>query len=144
MGGRLISAKLLENAQFVNRNCTFFPFGSAKCICRVLCRWCRAGETLWLTVGCDWRSSNEASFIKIAWKLPPLKLLSQLTLACCDIATVFLGFDSTYDHIPLNARAGDPDLVGTRAALRGGLMSELIVDEPTARALLLAGHGRYI
>jgi hypothetical protein len=26
--------------------------------------------------------------------------------------------------------------VGLRAALRGGLMSELIVDEPTARALL--------
>ena len=26
--------------------------------------------------------------------------------------------------------------VGVRAALRGGLMSELIVDEPTARALL--------
>ncbi len=72
-----------------------------------------------------------------------------------DIATVFFRFDGSYDHIPLNARASGPDLslfkrakhalcivsgldkaVGTRAALRGGLMSELIVDEPTARALL--------
>jgi DNA-binding transcriptional regulator LsrR (DeoR family) len=72
-----------------------------------------------------------------------------------DIATVFYRFDGTYDQIPLNARASGPDLslfkrakhalcivsgsgkvVGLRAALRGGLMSELIVDEPTARALL--------
>jgi DNA-binding transcriptional regulator LsrR (DeoR family) len=61
----------------------------------------------------------------------------------------------SYDNIPLNARASGPELslfrrakhalcvvsglakaVGIRAALRGGLMSELIVDEPTARALL--------
>jgi deoxyribonucleoside regulator len=72
-----------------------------------------------------------------------------------DIATVFFRFDGTYDNIPLNARASGPDLSlfkrtkhalcvvsglgkapGLRAALRGGLMSELIVDEPTARALL--------
>ena len=72
-----------------------------------------------------------------------------------DIATVFFRFDGSYDNIPLNARASGIDLslfkrakhalcvvsglakaVGVRAALRGGLMSELIVDEPTARALL--------
>jgi DNA-binding transcriptional regulator LsrR (DeoR family) len=72
-----------------------------------------------------------------------------------DIATVFFRFDGSYDNIPLNARASGPELslfrrakhalcvvsglakaVGVRAALRGGLMSELIVDEPTARALL--------
>ncbi len=72
-----------------------------------------------------------------------------------DIATVFFRFDGSYDNIPLNARTSGPDLslfkrakhalcivsglakaVGVRAALRGGLMSELIVDEPTARALL--------
>jgi DNA-binding transcriptional regulator LsrR (DeoR family) len=72
-----------------------------------------------------------------------------------DIATVFFRFDGSYDKIPLNERASGPDLslfkrakhalcvvsglakaVGVRAALRGGLMSELIVDEPTARAIL--------
>ena len=72
-----------------------------------------------------------------------------------DIATVFFRFDGSYDNIPLNARASGPELslfkrakhalcivsglakaVGVRAALRGGLISELIVDEPTARALL--------
>ena len=72
-----------------------------------------------------------------------------------DIATVFFRFDGSYDNIPLNARASGPELslfkrakhalcivsglakaVGARAALRGGLVSELIVDEPTARALL--------
>lgn len=72
-----------------------------------------------------------------------------------DIATVFFRADGTYDHIPLNARASGPNLslfkrakhalcvvsglakaAGLRAALHGGLMSELIVDEPTASALL--------
>jgi deoxyribonucleoside regulator len=72
-----------------------------------------------------------------------------------DIATVFFRADGSYDHIPLNARASGPNLSlfrrtkgalcvvsglakasGLRAALRGGLMSELIVDEPTARSLL--------
>ena len=77
-----------------------------------------------------------------------------------DIATVFFRFDGTYDHVSLNGRASGPDLslfkrckhalciasglskaVGLRAALRGGLMSELIVDEPTARALLWPEEG---
>jgi deoxyribonucleoside regulator len=72
-----------------------------------------------------------------------------------DIATVFFRADGSYDKIPLNARASGPDLslfkkakhalcvvsglakaAGLRAALHGGLMSELIVDEPTARELL--------
>jgi deoxyribonucleoside regulator len=71
-----------------------------------------------------------------------------------DIATVFFRSDGSYDHIPLNSRASGPNLSlfkqtkpalcvvsgtakapGLDAALRGGLMSELIVDEPTARAL---------
>jgi deoxyribonucleoside regulator len=72
-----------------------------------------------------------------------------------DIATVFFRADGSFRGIPLNARASGPDLAitqhakhalcvvsglgkveGLRAALRGGLMSELIVDEPTAVALL--------
>ncbi len=77
-----------------------------------------------------------------------------------DIATVFFRYDGTYDNISLNSRASGPDLslfkrckhalciasgldkaVGIRAALKGGLMSELIVDEPTARALLRPEEG---
>ena len=72
-----------------------------------------------------------------------------------DIATVFFRADGSYADIPLNARASGPDLglfrhakhalcvvsglgkvTGLRAALHGKLMSEIIVDEPTARALL--------
>jgi len=72
-----------------------------------------------------------------------------------DIATVFYRCDGTYDQAPLNARASGPGLslfkrakralcvvsglgkaLGLRPASRGGLMSELIVDGPTARALL--------
>ena len=72
-----------------------------------------------------------------------------------DIATVFFREDGSYDDISLNARASGPDLSlfqrakhalcvvsglgkvnGLRAALRGELMRELIVDEPTAHALL--------
>ncbi len=72
-----------------------------------------------------------------------------------DIATVFFREDGSFDDISLNARASGPDLtlfrqarhalcivsglgkvIGLRAALRGGLMQELIVDEPTAHALL--------
>ncbi len=72
-----------------------------------------------------------------------------------DIATVFFREDGTFNNITLNARASGPDLSlfqrakhtvcvvsglgkvnGLRAALRGKLMRELIVDEPTAHALL--------
>ncbi len=72
-----------------------------------------------------------------------------------DIATVFFREDGSFDGIPLNARASGPDLSlfqrakhavcivsglgkanGLRAALRGKLMRELIVDEPTAHALM--------
>jgi deoxyribonucleoside regulator len=72
-----------------------------------------------------------------------------------DIATVFFREDGSFDDIPLNRRASGPDLAlftkakhalcivsglgkanGLRAALRGKLMGELIVDEPTAHALL--------
>jgi DNA-binding transcriptional regulator LsrR (DeoR family) len=72
-----------------------------------------------------------------------------------DIATVFFREDGSFDGIPLNARGSGPDLSlfqkakhalcvvsglgkvrGLRAALRGKLMNELIVDEPTAHALL--------
>ena len=75
-----------------------------------------------------------------------------------DIATVFFRADGSYKGISLNARASGPDLAlfqktkhalcivsglgkvnGLRAALRGELMQELIVDEPTAHALLRAG-----
>ena len=74
-----------------------------------------------------------------------------------DIATVFFRADGSYDDIALNARASGPDLSllrrakhsicvasgtgkagGVRAALAGGFVNTLIVDEPTAR-LLLAG-----
>jgi DNA-binding transcriptional regulator LsrR (DeoR family) len=72
-----------------------------------------------------------------------------------DIATVFFRADGNYGNIPLNARASGPDLslfqkakhalcvvsgvakvAGLRAALKGRLMNELIVDEPTATELL--------
>jgi deoxyribonucleoside regulator len=72
-----------------------------------------------------------------------------------DIATVFFRADGSFDNIPINSRASGPDLSitqkakhalcvvsglgkvdGLRAALRGGLMTELIVDEPTAAELL--------
>jgi deoxyribonucleoside regulator len=72
-----------------------------------------------------------------------------------DIATVFFRADGSFHDIPINDRASGPDLTitqkakhalcvvsglgkvdGLRAALRGGLMSELIVDEPTATELL--------
>lgn len=72
-----------------------------------------------------------------------------------DIATVFFRADGSFADVPLNARASGPDLnlfrrakhalcvvsglgkvAGLRAALQGKLMNELVVDEPTARALL--------
>jgi DNA-binding transcriptional regulator LsrR (DeoR family) len=71
-----------------------------------------------------------------------------------DIATVFFKEDGSFDNIPLNKRASGPNLdlfrqkygvcvvsglakvSGLHAALSGGLMKELITDEPTARALV--------
>lgn len=71
-----------------------------------------------------------------------------------DIATVFFREDGSYDGIEINDRTSGPNLDlfkkkygicvisglakvrGLHAALRGGLMSELIVDEPTARKLV--------
>lgn len=71
-----------------------------------------------------------------------------------DIATVFFRSDGSYLDIPINARASGPDLSlftraenavcvvsgrgkveGVRAALRGGYLKKLIIDEPTARLL---------
>ncbi len=71
-----------------------------------------------------------------------------------DIATVFFKEDGSFDNIPMNQRASGPFLDmfrqkhgicvvsglakvnGLIAALRGHLMSELIIDEPTARQLV--------
>jgi deoxyribonucleoside regulator len=71
-----------------------------------------------------------------------------------DIATVFFREDGSFDNIPLNDRASGPNLElfqrkygvcvvsglakvkGLYAALKGNLMKELIVDEPTARLLV--------
>ena len=71
-----------------------------------------------------------------------------------DIATVFFRKDGSFDNIPLNLRASGPHLSlfkqkraicvvsglgkvdGLFAALSGGLVRELIVDEPTARMLV--------
>jgi DNA-binding transcriptional regulator LsrR (DeoR family) len=71
-----------------------------------------------------------------------------------DIATVFFREDGSDQNIPINERASGPDLElfrkkhgicvvsglakvrGLAAALKGGLISELIVDEPTARSLV--------
>ena len=71
-----------------------------------------------------------------------------------DIATVFFKEDGSFDDIPLNKRASGPNLEmfqrkygicvvsglakvkGLFAALQGKLMTELIVDEPSARKLV--------
>lgn len=72
-----------------------------------------------------------------------------------DVATVFFRADGSYKDIALNARASGPDLAlfrrakhsicvasgtgkvtGIRAALAGGFVNTLIIDEPTARLLL--------
>ena len=71
-----------------------------------------------------------------------------------DLATVFFREDGSYEDIPINKRASGPPLElykqvpralcvvsgrakvrGLHAALKAGYMSELIVDEPTARLL---------
>jgi DNA-binding transcriptional regulator LsrR (DeoR family) len=71
-----------------------------------------------------------------------------------DIATHFFKEDGSFSDIPLNSRASGPNLDlfrkkygicvvsglakvrGLHAALKGNFMSELIVDEPTARSLI--------
>ncbi len=72
-----------------------------------------------------------------------------------DIATVFFRGDGSWRDVPINARSSGPDLdrfaraehsicvvsgkgkvPGTRAALAGGFISELVIDEPSARLLL--------
>lgn len=71
-----------------------------------------------------------------------------------DIATVFFRENGTFNGIPLNERASGPNLElfrqkygvcvvsglakvnGLFAALKGGFLKELIVDEPTARRLV--------
>ena len=72
-----------------------------------------------------------------------------------DIATVFFRADGSWRDIALNARSSGPDLdrfkhaahaicvvsgkskiAGLRAALRGGYINELVIDEPTARLLV--------
>ncbi len=72
-----------------------------------------------------------------------------------DIATVFFRADGSYADVPINTRASGPDLAllrqvkhslcvvsgmgkarGLQAALRGGYVQHLIVDEPTARAVM--------
>lgn len=81
------------------------------------------------------------------------KVLDQYAVAG-DIATVFFKQDGSFDSIPINRRASGPNLElfqrkygicvvsglakvgGLHAALKGKLMSELIVDEPTARKLM--------
>ena len=71
-----------------------------------------------------------------------------------DIATVFFRDDGSFDNIPINERSSGPDLElfrnkhgicvvsglakvkGLFSALKGHLISELIIDEPTARNLV--------
>jgi DNA-binding transcriptional regulator LsrR (DeoR family) len=83
--------------------------------------------------------------------------LKRLRLAG-DIATVFFREDGSFNNIPLNERTSGPALElfqrkhgicvvsgfakvkGLAAALRGGLITELIIDEPTARNLV-EGYG---
>jgi len=79
--------------------------------------------------------------------------LEQLNVAG-DVATVFFRDDGSFNNIPLNQRASGPNLSllkekhgicvvsglakvrGLCSALRGGLIKELIVDEPTALELV--------
>jgi DNA-binding transcriptional regulator LsrR (DeoR family) len=72
-----------------------------------------------------------------------------------DIATVFFRGDGSWRDVPLNARSSGPDLdrfrraahsicvvsgkgkiPGLRAALLGGFVNELVIDEPSARLLM--------
>jgi len=71
-----------------------------------------------------------------------------------DIATVFFRKDGSFDNIPINERSSGPDLSlikskygicvvsgiakvnGLYAAIKGGLVKDLIIDEPAARELI--------
>lgn len=71
-----------------------------------------------------------------------------------DIATVFFREDGSFDNIPINDRSSGPNLElfkrkrgicvvsglakvnGLSGALRGGMVTDLVVDEPTARELI--------
>ena len=72
-----------------------------------------------------------------------------------DIATVFFRADGTYDDIAMNRRSSGPDLAalashrhsvclvagekkleGVKGALRGSFLNTLVIDEPTAEALM--------
>lgn len=72
-----------------------------------------------------------------------------------DIATVFFRSDGSYDDIAMNRRSSGPDLAslashkhsvclvagekkldGVLGALRGGFLTTLVIDEPTAEALM--------
>jgi DNA-binding transcriptional regulator LsrR (DeoR family) len=75
-----------------------------------------------------------------------------------DIATVFFRDDGSWRDVPLNARSSGPDLdrfrraphsvcvvagpgkvAALQAALRGGFVNDLVIDEPSARLLVEAG-----
>lgn len=71
-----------------------------------------------------------------------------------DIATVFFRKDGSFNNIPINERTSGPDLSlikdkygicvvsglakvnGLHAAIKGGLVKDLIIDEPAARELI--------
>ena len=78
-----------------------------------------------------------------------------------DIATVFFRGDGSWRDVPLNARSSGPDLdrfkraahaicvvagkgklAPLRAALQGGFINELVIDEPSARLLVDTEHSR--
>lgn len=112
-------------------------------------------EVLLYSVGS--RTAGRPSHVYVSGALDP-EDLAQLDAegVVGDIATVFYRADGSYSSIPLNARASGPDLSlmqrvphaicvasglgkveALRAALAGRLMTTLVTDENTARALLL-------
>jgi DNA-binding transcriptional regulator LsrR (DeoR family) len=98
-----------------------------------------------------WGSLHKSAlvFIHQQWQVD----LNEHIYCCVDVLLVFEE-DGSFDNIPLNKRASGPNLDlfrqkfgvcvvsglakvrGLHAALRGKLMTELITDEPTARALV--------
>lgn len=79
-----------------------------------------------------------------------------------DIATVFFRADGSWRDVALNARSSGPDLdrfahvahsmcvvsgkgkiPGLRAALQGGFINELLIDEPSARLLVREDEGKH-